>query len=226
MTAMKVISLVQTVLKFIGASPSLAHQKLHRIYGFFILIVMTANLYAYVIWFSNISKQHNYLQLYFKEASSFQILAFIINSADASLFLQTFAMSMGAFSAVVKSSTLIFSHKTFGTILTGIRDILGKKDFLLCFWQHYPCTSWSNPKKINKITKTNRKIKTIPNVSVEKESTPKQYQKYNKIERNYSQLYGMFMLMSAQTISFGPLLSVLYGVYKGFYHFRYPCEVV
>ncbi|XP_055299416.1 odorant receptor 4-like [Sitodiplosis mosellana] len=32
--------------------------------------------------------------------------------------------------------------------------------------------------------------------------------------------------MSAQTISFGPLLSVLYGVFKSDYHFRYPCEVV
>lgn len=113
-------------------------------------------------------------------------------------------MSMGAFSAVAKSTTFIVQHKTFDTILSGIQEILDKSKF----------------NKIHNFQALNNKIVG------ERENRAKQYEKYSKIERNYSRLYGLFMLMSAQTIWMGPIISVLYGVYKGEYHIRYPCEVV
>lgn len=52
-----------------------------------------------------------------------QMLAFIVNRRNASLFCQTLSMSMGAISAVAKSSTLIFSQNTFKSILDGIQSI-------------------------------------------------------------------------------------------------------
>lgn len=115
-------------------------------------------------------------------------------------------MSMGAFSAVVKSSTMIISSKTFGTILGGIQEMLNKSRLMK--FETFTCLN-------------NYEI-----FKGEKENQFKQYENYSKIEKKYSRLYGIFMLMSAQTICIGPLISVLYGVYKGDYHFRYPCEVV
>lgn len=128
---------------------------------------------------------------------------------------------MGAFSAVAKSSTLFFSHKTFQIILTGIQDILRK------YFRIYTLTEQKIITNMKNIYKRKYKLKiNSPHDIDEREQNSKQYKKYNKIERNYSRLYGIFMLMSAQTISIGPLLSVLYGIYWGEYKFRYPCEVV
>lgn len=143
---------------------------------------------------------------------------------------------MGAFSAVAKSSTFFFSHKTFQTILTVIQDILRKYFNIhwICFilpscWILKVKKKKTNQYQIKLINIYERKYNSkvhSPHRPGEKEQNSKQYKKYNKIERNYSRLYGIFMLMSAQTISMGPLLSVLYGIHKGEYKFRYPCEVV
>lgn len=124
---MKVIPLVRLVLKWFGASPSLGQNKFYRIYSYTVLIIMTANLYAYVF----ISHINTLIKCFFSIflLFFFQFLAFSEKWQNASLFCQTLAMSMGAFSAVAKSSTLIFSRQTFKTILDGIQKMLDKSKY-------------------------------------------------------------------------------------------------
>lgn len=53
---MKAVPLVRFILLLFGASPSLAHNKFYRFYSYMVLIIMTANLYAYVIFCNPFSK--------------------------------------------------------------------------------------------------------------------------------------------------------------------------
>lgn len=124
---MKAVPLVRFILLLFGASPSLAHNKFYRFYSYMVLIIMTANLYAYVIFCNPFSK------IYWNSRSCyyFQFLAFSVKWRNASLFCQALAMSMGAFSAVAKSSTLIFLHKTFKSVLDEIQGILNKSNISL-----------------------------------------------------------------------------------------------
>lgn len=62
-----------------------------------------------------------------------KILAFIVNLNNASIFLQALAMSMGAFSAVAKSSTLFFSQSSFKSILDDIEEIVDKSNLSVNF---------------------------------------------------------------------------------------------
>lgn len=101
---MELFKLVRTVLKLIGASPSLTQYKIYRFYGLSIMFIMTVNLYAY-------------------------ILALIINLNNIAYFCETLSMSMGALSSVIKAFTLINSANIHRFLHTEIQDIVDSSEF-------------------------------------------------------------------------------------------------